>query len=124
MRPQSPYDATVEVLSTVLAVVLILACWATALADFRRAPQIVETMERLGVPLRMLPILGAVKVAGGLGLLVGQWNDALLTVASLGLVLYFAGATAAHLRRKDEVQHTAPAVVLLLCSVVVFAVSL
>ncbi|MFM7534988.1 MAG: DoxX family protein [Acidimicrobiales bacterium] len=113
-----------EQLSTVLAVVLIVACWATAVADFRRAPQIVATMERLGVPLRMLPLLGAVKVAGGLGLLLGQWNDTLRAAASLCLAVYFAGATAAHLRRKDAVQHIAPAGVLLVCSAVVFAVSL
>lgn len=113
-----------EILSFVLSVLLILVCWASAMADFRRVPQVVETLTRLGVPLRMLPVLGVAKVAGGLGVLIGQWNDALLTFAAVCLLLYFAAATIMHVRAKDSSKESAPAAVLMLFALVVFIVSL
>lgn len=112
-----------DIVSAALSILLIIACWATAAADFRRVPQIAETLQRLGVPMRMMPVLGVAKVAGGLGVLVGQWNDALLTFASICLAAYFAGATLLHARAKDSAQHTAPAVFLMVVSVVVAVTS-
>lgn len=108
-----------DIVSVVLSVLLIVACWATAIGDFRRLPQIVETMQRLGVPMRMVPVLGVAKVAGGIGVFIGQWNDALLTFTSICLTAYFAGATLMHVRAKDSAQLTAPAVFLMVVSVVV-----
>lgn len=113
-----------EILSVVLSILLIVVCWASAMADFRRVPQVAETLTRLGVPLRMLPLLGVAKVAGGIGLLIGQWNDALLTFAAICLTVYFAAATIMHLRAKDSAKESAPAGVLMLLALVVFLVSL
>lgn len=113
-----------EIISVVMSVLLIVACWASALADFRRVPQVVETLTRLGVPVRMMPLLGVTKVLGGLGLLIGQWNDALLTFASMCLAGYFAAATFMHVRVKDSAQGTTPAAVLLVLAVVMLIVSL
>ena len=108
-----------DIVSVVLSILLIVACWATAIADFRRLPQIAETLQRLGVPMRMMPVLGVAKVAGGLGVLIGQWNDALLTFASICLTAYFAAATLMHRRAKDSAQHTGPAAFLMVVSLVV-----
>lgn len=113
-----------DILSVILSVLLIIVCWASAMADFRRVPQVAETLTRLGVPLRMLPLLGVAKVAGGLGLLIGQWNDVLLTFAAVCLTIYFAVATILHVRAKDSAQATAPPAVLMLFSAAVFLISL
>lgn len=78
-------------------------------------------MNRLGVPLSALPVLAVIKIAGGLGLIIGQWNEKLLTAASVSLVAYFAGATVVHLRVRDSFRSVAPAGALMLISVVVFA---
>ncbi|MFM7872018.1 MAG: DoxX family protein [Actinomycetota bacterium] len=108
-----------NIVALVLSILLIAACWATAAADFRRVPQVVEMLQRLGVPMRMVPVLGVAKAAGGLGLLIGQWNDGLLVFTAICLTAYFAAATLMHLRAKDSAQHTSLAAVLMVVSLVV-----
>lgn len=44
--------------SYLLAVVLIVLCALSALMDFVRPPQIVQTMSRLKIPAKALPVLG------------------------------------------------------------------
>ncbi|MFD6098168.1 DoxX family protein [Nocardiopsis flavescens] len=77
------------------------ACAAAAVADLsgHRYPR--EEADRLGVPRRWIPLLGALLGAGSLGLLLGLAVPAVGTAASAGLVLYFLGALAAHLRVGD-----------------------
>lgn len=112
-----------DIVVVVLSILLIVACWATAVADFRRAPQVLETVQRLGVPARLVPALGVAKAAGGIGLLVGQWNDALLTFTAICLAAYFAAATVLHLRAKDAAKDTGPAAVLMVMSIVIVIAS-
>lgn len=114
------YARIVETLLIAVAVLLALCCWITAAADLWRYQPIVETMKRLGVSLRALPVLAVLKIAGGLGLIIGQWNEKLLTAASLSLAAYFAAATVVHLRARDSFRSLAPAGALMLISVVVF----
>lgn len=111
-------------LSIIISVLLILVCWGTAIADFARAPQVVETMKRLGVSLGLMPVLGLLKGAGGIGLILGQWNKALLVVTAICLALYFAIATVIHIRAKDAASGTAPASGLLVLSAVLAIVSI
>lgn len=110
-------------MALVLSILLIAVCWATAVADFRRVPQVMEMLQRLGVPMRMVPVLGVAKAAGGLGLLIGQWNDVLLVFSAICLTAYFAAATLMHLRAKDSAQNTGPAAILVVVSIVVVIAS-
>jgi len=57
--------------------------------------------EILGVPLRYFPLLAACEFAGALGLVLGIWWFPLGVAAGIGLVLYFVGAVASHLRVGD-----------------------
>jgi len=53
------------------------------------------------VPRSWLPMLGALKLAGAIGLLVGVVGLPVIGVAAAtGLVLYFIGAVIAHLRAR------------------------
>lgn len=113
-----------DVLSATLAVVIALVCLASAVADFKMLPRIVESMEHLRVPIRIIPALGVMKVAGALGLLIGFWIDALGSYAAFCLSLYFLIATGLHVRARDSAAHTAPAAVLFVLSVVTFITSL
>ncbi len=54
----------------------------------------------VGVPAAWLPWLAAAKAAGGVGLLVGFWVPLLGIAAAVGLVLFFVGAVAAHIRAR------------------------
>jgi hypothetical protein len=72
--------------------------WA-AYADFSRASFVVENSTEVGVPESWLPVLGALKLLGAIGLAVGVAGVSSVGVAAaLGLVLFFVGAVATHVR--------------------------
>ena len=104
-------------ISTVLAVLLIIVCVASALMDFRKQEKIVASMRKLKVPVERLPLLGAIKIIGAIGVAIGFQNVRLGELAGVGLSLYFAIATVTHTRVKDSVKDTAPAFVLFVMSV-------
>ncbi|MEU8618141.1 DoxX family protein [Streptomyces sp. NPDC048623] len=96
----------------IVAALLALASTASALLTFTRNPQVVSSMEKVGVPDSWLPWLATAKAAGALGLLAGLVVPALGVAAAVGLVLYFAGAVISHLRVRDF--NVAPVIVLAL----------
>ncbi|NYI04670.1 DoxX family protein [Allostreptomyces psammosilenae] len=88
---------------TAYAVTTVIAIAATAwsaLVDLTRARFVLANAEEVGVPRSWLPWLAAVKGAGAAGLLLGLLGARSLGVAAAaGLVLFFVGAVAAHVRR-------------------------
>ena len=56
--------------------------------------------------------IGALEVAGAVGLLVGLWLAPLGVAAGIGLVLMMVGAVVVHVRIKDPIKMAAPAAVL------------
>ncbi|OLE27855.1 MAG: hypothetical protein AUG44_09075 [Actinobacteria bacterium 13_1_20CM_3_71_11] len=89
------FPASVAVTAT-LAVGLALS----ATVYLARIKRVVVTMNRLGVPESWLPVLGALKAAGALGLLVGLRVPVLGVAAATGVVLYFTGAIVTHVRAR------------------------
>jgi hypothetical protein len=104
-------------ISTVLAVLLIIVCIGSALMDFRKQEKIVASMKKLKVPVERLPLLGAIKILGAIGVAFGFQKVRLGELAGVGLCLYFAIATVTHTRVKDSVKDTAPAFILFVVSV-------
>lgn len=110
--------------NAVLSIVLALLCATSALADFRLIPQIVQTMERLRMPTRIIPALGVAKAAGAAGLLLGLAIERVGTFVAVCLVVYFVLAVGAHLRVKDAATETIPALVMLGLSAATLVTSL
>jgi hypothetical protein len=84
--------------------VTILAAVANAFSatlDFIRYDQILTNMAKVGVPEAWITILGILKAAGALGVLVGIWVPLIGTVAAIGLILFFVAAIITHLRAHD-----------------------
>ena len=74
----------------------------SGLGKIRRDARIVHVIhEVVGVPLKYFSLLAACELAGALGLVLGIWWPAMGVAASIGLVVYFVGATVAHLRVGD-----------------------
>jgi hypothetical protein len=72
---------------------------AIAVADFIPASFVLANSAEVGVPRSWLPALGAAKLAGAAGLVVGLLGlPALGIAAGVGLVLFFVGAVATHLK--------------------------
>ncbi|MER6990692.1 DoxX family protein [Saccharopolyspora hirsuta] len=70
-----------------------------AVADLAKAKFVLANSAAVQVPESWLPMLGSLKAAGALGLLLGLLGVPLIGVAAaVGLVLFFIGAVIAHVR--------------------------
>lgn len=86
-----------------VSVLTIIAVSISAAAFFRPPEAILTSMAEVDVKESWLPILGILKAAGALGLLIGIGVPvpSLGTAAAVSLVVYFAGAAIVHLRAGD-----------------------
>ena len=90
---------TAYVVVTLLAITANTFSGVAALVHWKR---ILPGMTQAGVPESWLTMLGAMKMAGALGLLLGLIGMPLIgTAAAIGLVLFFIGAVVTHLRVRD-----------------------
>ena len=103
----------------ILTALLGLATAFSAVGKFSKNPKAVDMLRQLGITDSQIRTLGIVEVLGALGLLVGIWIPILGLLAAIGFVLYFLGALIKHVRAKDAAKDMAPAVVLLVLSIIV-----
>ena len=85
-------------------IVTIIAAAAnifSATLDFIRFKQILVNMAKVGVPESWITILGTLKLAGAVGLLVGIGVPPIGVAAAIGLILFFIAAITTHLRAGD-----------------------
>ncbi|MCT4354784.1 DoxX family protein [Streptomyces sp. Je 1-79] len=92
-----------EMTTTAIVVTAVAAFMAgfSGASVFLRAKFVVEPLAAYGVPRAWWNRLGAAKVAGAVGLLVGFFVPVVGTLAAIGLVLYFAGAVITVLRARS-----------------------
>jgi hypothetical protein len=87
------------------AVVSALLALATAFSGYGKLtgnPQVVEPLTtKLGVPARLVPVLGTLLLAGAVGTAAGIWWAPIGIAATGCFVLYFLGAVITHARAKD-----------------------
>lgn len=106
------------VATVIVSVLLAVAAFGSGMGKLTKQPKLVENLTgHLGVPMSWIALLGIAEVAGALGLGIGLKVAPLGIAAGVGLVLYFVGAVASHVRVKDNAGLTAPAAVLALISV-------
>lgn len=80
-----------------------------AAADLARAKFVLATSSAVQVPASWLPMLGSLKAAGALGLLLGLLGVRFIgTAAAVGLVLFYIGAVIAHVRVRKYATIAAP----------------
>jgi DoxX-like protein len=91
-----------------------IANLAAAAVDFLRVQWVTDNMTKYGVPHSWLFALGALKAAGGVGLLAGIAVPLLGAAAALGLVLYFVLAVITVVRSRWYSHIPFPAAFLLL----------
>ena|SRR6266480_2645424 len=90
---------------TAYIVVTILAAAAnifSATLDFIRFKQVLINMAKAGVSESWITILGVLKAAGALGLLIGISVPLIGIAAASGLILFFVAAIVTHLRAHDH----------------------
>jgi DoxX-like family len=85
----------------IVTVVTIVANAAIAAADFAKAEFVLANSAEVDVPPSWRAPLASLKTAGALGLLVGVLGVPFVGVAAaIGLVLYYVGAVATHVRAR------------------------
>ena len=85
----------------IVTAVTILANGGIAVADLVPARFVLANMDEVGVPRPWLPRLAVLKGAAVAGLLLGLFGLRPLGIAAAaGLVLFFAGALATHVRAR------------------------
>jgi DoxX-like protein len=94
----------------------------SAVCDFVRYRQVSIAMAKAGVPDAWMTMLGILKAAGALGLVIGLGVPLIGTAAAVGLVLFFVAAIFTHLRAHDY--SISLAVVFLLLAVAVLVLGL
>ncbi|MEV5972042.1 DoxX family protein [Streptomyces sp. NPDC051921] len=90
-------------MSTTAIVVTAVAAFMAGFSGvsvFARAKFVVDPLAEYGVPRRIWNLLGAAKLAGAIGLLVGYAIPAIGIAAAIGLVLYFTGAVITVIRAR------------------------
>lgn len=94
----------------------VIAISYAAYLNFIGHESVIAVAERVGVPQTLTIPFGGLFAAAALGLLAGFVVPAIGTAAATGLVLYFLGAIAAHLRVRDYQGLTNPAIFLSLAT--------
>jgi hypothetical protein len=107
----------VNVIAVIVGIIVSVMCLGSSLADFKKNPQIVESLTRLGVDPEKMSILGIIKVIGVTGVIVGFWVTVIGVIAGVGLALYFTVAIGFHVRAKDGAKNTFPAFLLFILAV-------
>jgi hypothetical protein len=110
------FVATV-VFSALLAAVFV----ATGVAKLAGEARTVRAADHLRVPRPAYRGIGALEVAGAVGLIVGLNVAGLGTTAAAGLALLMTGAIGAHLRAGDSPADAAPALVLVVLALLTLA---
>lgn len=82
---------------------LTFAAIGSAIAKLKKVPDVMASMEMVGVKPNQIPVLALLEIAGGLGIILGIWIPFLGVLASAALVLYFIGALFAHFSRKHKI---------------------
>lgn len=82
----------------IVTIVAAAANFSFAALDFSRSEWVIGNMRSVGVPRPWLFPLGAAKLAGAVGILVGIAVAPIGMAAAVGLILFFVGAIATHLR--------------------------
>ncbi|WP_040793015.1 DoxX family protein [Nocardia paucivorans] len=83
-------------------VTVLAAAWVgfSAGAVFAHAGWVVDALRDYGIPESWWPWLGTAKALGAVGLIVGLFVPIVGAPATIGLVLYFAGAVLTVLRAR------------------------
>jgi hypothetical protein len=88
-------------LYVVVTVTTAIVTAAVAMPDFIPAGFVLANSAKVHVPRSWLPMLGTLKLAGAIGLLVGLVGPPAVGIAAaIGLVLFFIGAVIAHVRAR------------------------
>ncbi len=81
-----------------------------------KATTLREEFEYYGLPLWFMYVVGSLKVAAAIGLILGIWMPGLIPYAAGGLIVLMLGAVAMHIKVHDKLTTYLPALLMLTLS--------
>jgi hypothetical protein len=117
---------TAKDIIAIIVALIILNVWlirSRRATSFRgaQAKTLREEFAAYGLSFGMMCVVGALKVSFALALLAGLWVEGLTFWAAIGLGSLMAGALVMHLKVRDPLVKSIPALALLtLCLVMIF----
>ncbi len=87
----------------IFGALLAFAAIGSASSKLLKVPDVMTAMAAVGVKPNQIPLLAYIEIAGGLGIIVGIWNQQLGLLATIGLTLYFGIALIVHFSRRHKV---------------------
>lgn len=89
-----------------------------------KAKTLKEEFEYYGLSLRFMYLVGALKIAASLGLIVGIWVPVLVPFSAGALIILMLGAVAMHIKVKDKIRTYLPALLMLTLSTTILLISI
>lgn len=108
-----------SIAAMILQCFLIFAFFVSGLGKIAGAKMQVDTFRHLKLPQWFRVVTGILQLAGVAGLVVGFWNDAVLSLAALWTACIMVGAVLFHIRVRDPFGKMIGALVLLACALIV-----
>ena len=88
-----------------------------------KAKTLREEFEVYGLPLWFMYIVGILKIAAAIGLILGIWMPVLVPIAAGGLIVLMLGAITMHIKVRDKVTTYLPALFMFVLSTTIFILS-
>jgi uncharacterized membrane protein YphA (DoxX/SURF4 family) len=99
-------------LATVIVSLVVAAVFVAAgVAKVTEQPRMVESAEHFELSPRVHRLIGVLEIAGAAGLVLGLLWSPIGVLAAVGLLVLMIGALCFHVRAKDSIQDSTPAVV-------------
>ena len=114
----------VQVIQVIIAIVL-LSVWLIRPRMQTRyrggdAKNLKEEFAVYGLPYWFMIFIGILKVSAGILLIIGLWFPVVTPYTAIGVALLMAGAVSMHIRVKDQIVKSLPALTLLVLSLLVY----
>ncbi len=123
-------DIVLIILQLIVAI-SILRVWLVAnqkASMFRggdgKAKTLREEFEFYGLPIGFMYVVGSLKVAAAIGLIIGIWIPILVPFSAGGLVILMMGAISMHIKVKDKLKTNSPAILMFVLSSIILLLSL
>jgi DoxX-like family len=111
-------------LFTTLSILLAALCLLPSTAKLTAQPAMQASAEHFGIEWPRYRLIGVAELAAAIGLLAGLVWPPLGVAAAVGMAILVGGALVMHLRAGDGLKHMAPALVILLVTIVYLIVTI
>lgn len=111
-----------QVLALVSGALCALFMAAAGISKVTGQPAMRASADHFSIPWERYRLIGVAEIAGALGIILGVWVRGVGLAAGLGAVALLAGAVMFHVRFRDGMKRSAPALVALAVSATYVAV--